>query len=68
VAARGSFDLSAADLSFVGEDGDLSGSSVSSAGDVDGDGFDDLLVGARGVDAGDLLSVGAVYLVLGSGF
>ena len=43
--------------------GDYSGRSVSSAGDVNGDGFDDLLVGATG-DAG---GAGASFVVFGSG-
>ena len=44
---------------------DEAGFSVSSAGDVNGDGFDDLIVGARGAGDG-----GEAYLVLGraSGF
>jgi len=36
---------------FGAEDSDSSGSSLSSAGDVNGDGFSDLLIGARGADA-----------------
>src|SRR3712207_4746928 len=41
------------------------GSSVSSAGDVDGDGFDDLLIGAPRVDA-DVNDAGAAYVVFGA--
>ena len=46
--------------------GDYSGFSASGAGDVNGDGFDDLIVGARGVNA----VAGASYVVFGkaSGF
>ena len=61
----GTVDLAAADAKLVGEESeDLAGFSVSSAGDVNGDGFDDLLVGAYGQDACDL-DAGAAYLVLG---
>ena len=61
-----SIDLSQADYTFVGEDpGDFSGGSVSSAGDVDGDGLSDLLIGASGNDDGGL-SAGKLYLVLGA--
>ena len=44
--------------------GDLSGDSVSSAGDVNGDGFDDLIVGGRGDDPNGLYS-GASFVVFG---
>ena len=44
---------------------DFSGSSVSSAGDMNGDGFDDLLIGARGADANGADS-GASYVVFGA--
>jgi hypothetical protein len=44
--------------------GDNVGGSVASAGDVNGDGLDDLLVGARGSDAGGI-QAGRVYLFLG---
>jgi len=43
---------------------DDTGISVSAAGDVNGDGFDDLLVGADGADAGVEYS-GAAYVVFG---
>ncbi len=46
------------------------GGSVSSAGDVNGDGFDDLIVGARGADPYEIAGAGASYVVFGraSGF
>ncbi len=49
---------------FVGEDGgDYSGHSVSSAGDVDGDGNDDLLIGADLADDGGGSNSGSTYLI-----
>jgi hypothetical protein len=44
--------------------GDLSGGSVASAGDVNGDGFDDLIVGARGHDPNGRGS-GSSYVIFG---
>jgi hypothetical protein len=46
--------------------GDLAGECVSGAGDVNADGFDDLLIGARGNDDGGGDFAGAAYLILGS--
>ncbi len=58
-------DVGLADASFLGEvAGDHAGRSVALAGDVDGDGLDDLLIGAY--DSGDgALEAGQAYLVLG---
>ena len=66
-----SFDLSALDgtdgFQINGEAlGDVAGFSVASAGDVNGDGFDDLIIGATGVDPNGSYS-GATYVVFGSG-
>jgi hypothetical protein len=59
-------DLSTADYKLVGDSSeDYAGTSVSSAGDVDGDGLDDLLIGARG-DGDGGSNAGAAYIVLGS--
>jgi hypothetical protein len=47
--------------------GDHSGSSVSSAGDINGDGIDDLIIGARWADRGPSTNVGETYVVFGRG-
>ena len=44
------------------DSGDRSGRSVSSAGDVNGDGYDDLIIGARGADP---FSAGETYVIYG---
>jgi hypothetical protein len=44
---------------------DYSGYSVSSAGDVNGDGFDDLIIGASGADPGGRNRAGETYVVFG---
>jgi hypothetical protein len=44
---------------------DLSGHSVSSAGDVNGDGFDDVIIGAYGADPDGQSLSGASYVVFG---
>jgi len=46
---------------------DNSGRSVSTAGDINGDGFDDLLIGAPGADPNGQDSAGQSYVVFGSG-
>ena len=58
-------DLSTADASFLGEEVyDESGSSVTGVGDVNGDGYDDILISAMGSDDGGIRA-GQAYLVLG---
>jgi hypothetical protein len=59
-------DLSNANATFIGEeDGDHAGYSVAGAGDVNGDGYDDILVGANCNDEGPGTDPGQVYLILG---
>ncbi len=59
-------DLSLANASFLGVDaGDEAGTSLAGGGDVDGDGYDDLLIGApENADGG--AGAGQTYLVLGA--
>jgi len=46
--------------------GDLVGASVSAAGDINGDGFADFVIGAIGVDTGGQ-DAGAAYVIFGKG-
>ncbi|MFH1464318.1 MAG: integrin alpha [Pseudomonadota bacterium] len=63
----GTLDLSAADAKVVGEAAsDQAGTSVSTAGDLNGDGSADLLIGAPAHDDGSS-DVGAAYVILGIG-
>jgi len=58
-------DLSASDASFWGEGAsDYSGISVAGAGDVNGDGYDDILIGAPTNDDGGI-NAGQTYLIFG---
>jgi len=62
---RGDISLDQADAKLIGEsDSDQAGVSVAAAGDTNGDGFGDILAGAKKEDAGGS-SAGAAYLVLG---
>ena len=59
--------LDLADAKMIGWDAfDEAGAAVAPAGDVDGDGYDDMFVGSPYCDAGGL-DAGAAYLISGSG-
>jgi len=58
--------LSSADAKLTGEEaGDRAGFSVGFAGDVNNDGHDELLIGARGLHANDGTQPGGAYLLYG---
>ncbi len=62
---EGTFNLGAADARLLGgSPGERAGLSVRTAGDVDADGYDDLLVGANRESTGGV-DAGAAYLLLG---
>lgn len=64
----GELPCDAGDTWFVGEAaGDQAGTSVAMAGDANGDGFEDLMIGALGSDAGGIES-GTAYLITGQGW
>jgi len=59
--------VQSADVTFLAESAnDYFGRSVSGAGDVNGDGFDDIIVGADGFDISGASGEGAVYIFFGS--
>ncbi|MDO6761880.1 HYR domain-containing protein, partial [Tamlana sp. 2_MG-2023] len=54
-------------FSVYGEqEADDLGESVSNLGDVNGDGIDDIVIGAPGIDNGTVLGVGEAYVVFGA--
>ncbi|MBN1998175.1 FG-GAP repeat protein [candidate division KSB1 bacterium] len=63
----GTINLQNADVSFIGENaGDNAGWHISIAGDINDDGYSDILIGAPNFDAGvDLQNSGRVYLLFG---
>jgi hypothetical protein len=62
---EGIIELADADAILLGEHtADQAGISVSGGGDVNGDGFNDILIGASGLDS-NFENTGIVYLVLG---
>ena len=64
-SVTGSLDLSLAATRFIGEEAnDEAGSALRFAGDTDGDGSEDLLIGARFNDNG-ASDAGTIYLILG---
>ncbi|MEN1678027.1 MAG: integrin alpha [Planctomycetota bacterium] len=54
-------------FAIIGEQqGDFAGASVSGAGDINGDGFDDLVIGASSADPNGVGLAGAAYVVFGT--
>ena len=52
-------------LNLVGDPGDHAGASVAAAGDVNGDGFGDLLIGTPNRTVGGKTSAGGAYILFG---
>ena len=53
-------------LNIRGRVGDMAGASLAAAGDVDGDGFQDLIIGAPGHNAPGRTDSGAFYVLFGA--
>ena len=64
LGASGTYSLSSASYKFVGENESDTFGHIASAGDVDGDGLDDIIVSAQNYPSGDAL--GKSYLFFGS--
>jgi hypothetical protein len=65
-AVTGTYSLSSADATYTGEAAnDQSGSNISAAGDVNNDGYGDLLIGTQHHDSNGLTDAGAIYLIQG---
>ncbi|MEE2828730.1 MAG: MopE-related protein, partial [Myxococcota bacterium] len=66
-AGKRVWNLEESDAIFEGEtDGDESGLALAGAGDVNGDGFDDILIGSWNRSEDNEVSRGKAYLILGS--
>ena len=62
----GTLSLSTADAAITGENSsDQAGSVLDMAGDINGDGYGDIILGAQHYDDGANTDAGAVYIVLG---
>ncbi len=53
-------------FTVYGAPGDRGGNSVASAGDVNGDGFADIIIGAYFADPNGVINAGAAYVVFGT--
>jgi len=57
--------ITEADASFVGQNMSFCGGSVSGAGDVNSDSYDDILIGAPSDNVSGVIAAGLTYLILG---